>query len=443
MGSSIFVFEFITGGGFLAAPLSDRPADPPRGSLLKEGYAMLAAMTADLVSVGSEVNEVSILWDQRLAQTPPPGTRVVPVASPAEAIAMLRREAAADWTLVIAPEFEGHLARCAGEVVAADGRLLGPGVDWIRVAADKQAMAECLAAGGVNTPEGATAGPGDPWPRNFPLPAVLKPRWGAGSAELRLLQAPLSPLPAASFDAGQHCWRLERFCPGRAVSVALLRGEAGTLILPPMTQRLSSDGAFTYEGGDWPLAPAWRERATALARRALAALPGWTGYVGLDMVLGDADDGRQDVVIEVNPRLTTSYVGLRAAAQQNLAGTMLTLAEGRGPNHSLITHRDREDFSSVTFRASRLCFSADGQIDKMKTTVIEIPSGMGIGQHLQVYDDRSDHGIVSPPPLDSRPRLHGGQALGGNDECIEALHDSRSSEEASGVISALWVSEVQ
>ena len=39
--------------------------------------------------------------------------------------------------------------------------------------------------------------------------------------------------------------------------------------------------------------------------------------------------GRDDVVIEINPRLTTSYVGLRALSEVNLAATMIAVARGR------------------------------------------------------------------------------------------------------------------
>jgi predicted ATP-grasp superfamily ATP-dependent carboligase len=42
------------------------------------------------------------------------------------------------------------------------------------------------------------------------------------------------------------------------------------------------------------------------------------------------------VVIEINPRLTTSYVGLRAAASPgvNLAAAILAVCEGRTPQLS-------------------------------------------------------------------------------------------------------------
>jgi predicted ATP-grasp superfamily ATP-dependent carboligase len=57
-------------------------------------------------------------------------------------------------------------------------------------------------------------------------------------------------------------------------------------------------------------------------------MPPCTGYVGVDLILGGDPDGHEDAVIEINPRLTTSYVGLRAVAEQNLAEQMLRVAHG-------------------------------------------------------------------------------------------------------------------
>ena len=67
------------------------------------------------------------------------------------------------------------------------------------------------------------------------------------------------------------------------------------------------------------------------------------GYLGIDLVLGQAVDGSEDVVIEINPRMTTSYIGLRQAATGNLARAMLNVAAG----HT----------AELSFRAEPLRFS--------------------------------------------------------------------------------------
>jgi predicted ATP-grasp superfamily ATP-dependent carboligase len=121
---------------------------------------------------------------------------------------------------------------------------------------------------------------------------------------------------------------VQPFVPGLAVSVAFLAGPGDRLALPAAEQRLSDEGRFRYLGGRLPLSPDLDDRARRLAERAGATIPGLCGYVGVDLVLGAA----HDAVIEINPRLTSSYIGLRQLAEDNLAAVMLTLAAGgEGP----------------------------------------------------------------------------------------------------------------
>jgi predicted ATP-grasp superfamily ATP-dependent carboligase len=52
------------------------------------------------------------------------------------------------------------------------------------------------------------------------------------------------------------------------------------------------------------------------------------GYVGVDLVLGAAEDASGDHAIEINPRLTTSYIGLRRLSRNNLARAWLDVLRG-------------------------------------------------------------------------------------------------------------------
>ena len=92
---------------------------------------------------------------------------------------------------------------------------------------------------------------------------------------------------------------------------------------------LSEDGRLQYVGGRIPLPAPLAARATRLSDEAVRAVAGLQGYVGVDVVLGPARDGSLDAVIEINPRLTTSYVGLRVLTQGNLAEVMLRLVTGQ------------------------------------------------------------------------------------------------------------------
>jgi hypothetical protein len=116
----------------------------------------------------------------------------------------------------------------------------------------------------------------------------------------------------------------QSYIEGQPASIAFLVGVGQIVPLLPTYQRLSADGRFKYEGGELPVEPHHAEQAIELGRQAVACVPGLCGYVGVDLVLGE-----RPAVIEINPRLTTSYVGLRAVARRNLAGLMLDVWSGR------------------------------------------------------------------------------------------------------------------
>ncbi len=332
----VFVYEHITGGGWLAA------AEMPRGSLLREGLAMLTALAANVAAVDGA--QATILWDERLPGQASTGASIVPVADPVEhERAFFRLAAASDWTIVIAPEFDGILLSCCRRVLESGGRLLGPSPDVVQLASDKQATAEHLSTAGLAVPRGVALREGQRIPSDFAYPAVLKPRDGAGSQGVQMIfsadDVPHAPWPT----------RLEGFWPGQAASVAVLGGLDGTVVLEPCRQHLSCDGRFAYEGGSLPLPPTEAARARRLAEGVAAAMPPFIGYLGIDLVLGQASTGGDDCVIEINPRLTTSYVGLRLALQQNLAAVMIALAKGGKP---CLTYRSEMLAEGIAFDAA-------------------------------------------------------------------------------------------
>ena len=130
-------------------------------------------------------------------------------------------------------------------------------------------------------------------------------------------------------DSTESEMRLERYCVGTPVSVSFLCGPSGCIALAPCLQRLDEQRGFQYLGGELPVDTAVAQRAISLATLVVQNLPQSFGYMGVDLVTGSSVDGTSDVVIEVNPRLTTSYVGLRAASLVNLAQAMIDVAEGR------------------------------------------------------------------------------------------------------------------
>lgn len=340
----ICLYEYFTSGGLWGA---GRHADISQSAnLLAEGRAMASALAADLAAIDD--TDIICLRDARLSDWRPPGCRTVDVGDEHRDLELLAGLAAnSDWTIVIAPEIGGALSERCRRVVAGGGRLLGPSPSLVALASDKQRTALHLAAAGVPVPRGVEHLAGQPWPPDFYYPAVWKPLDGAGSELVELVSGPKSQTAAPTGRLG----RLEAFQHGLPASVSFLCGPSGRVALPPCSQRLTSDGHFRYLGGTTPLPALLAARAKCLAERAMVALEGAFGYLGIDLVLGDCDNGADDCVLEINPRLTTSYIGLRAACEHNLAHAMLHIVRG-------------EDDTNLTFRTQPITFSASGQVQR-------------------------------------------------------------------------------
>ena len=118
--------------------------------------------------------------------------------------------------------------------------------------------------------------------------------------------------------------RLEAWIEGVPASTSLICGPAGYEVLPPTRQVFRSQPMGAYVGNQDDLSKDHQSRAHNLACRVADALPPTCGYLGIDMILG-ATPG-EDRVVEINPRLTSSYSLLRKLRSDNLAETMLSCA---------------------------------------------------------------------------------------------------------------------
>lgn len=312
----IFVFEWVTGGGLLGmASLEGFP-------LLAKGRSMATAIAADFRASGAEV---SMLSDPRVPGMQVEGCERIEVASPAEynfKFDLLASEA--DAVFLIAPETDGILLSFARRCEILRANLISPSSEFVAITTNKWETTQRLSAAGVAVPKALKASADETLPAELNYPAVIKPIDGAGSVNTRRLDSAedYTPPPAGQFV-------LEGYVTGQAASIGVLCGPAGMTPLPATWQRLSDDGQMRYLGGQLPLLPELHDRAATIALRALKALPPARGFIGIDLVLGEATDGSEDVVIEVNPRLSTSYVGLRAAIDENLAGLILQAANGQ------------------------------------------------------------------------------------------------------------------
>lgn len=315
----ILVHEFVSGGGLAGREV---PA-----SLAREGAALLAALVADLAAI--RCHRIVTTVDPRFPLAVPPNVEVVTLASgnTAQLDSLI---ATADAVWLVAPETDRCLERLAAKVERKGTALLGPGAAAIRRASDKAGLPSRLARRGVPHPKTLALSSDLDWrhaAREIGYPIVVKPVRGAGCVGVSVARDARELHRALAVARGNDETKpllLQRYVPGVAASVSLLADGRRAEALTVNAQWVRMTRPISYRGGKIPLDHPLAERALVAARRTASVFPGLRGYVGVDLVLTES----QAVVIEVNPRLTTAYLGVRAALAENVAAMALAACGG-------------------------------------------------------------------------------------------------------------------
>jgi predicted ATP-grasp superfamily ATP-dependent carboligase len=333
----ILVYEFVSGGGFAGRPV---PA-----SLAREGAAMRDALVADLAAPGH--HDIVTTVDPRFPLVAPSGVEIV---APAEAPKARGRAAfdsivaSVDAVWVIAPETDRCLERLATRVESAGRMLLGSGAAAVRRASDKATLAHRLRRRSIPHPDTRVLRAGEDYrslARAIGYPMVVKPARGAGCDGVAIARGAgeLSQAVACARRAARNGRvLLQRYVRGVPASVSLLANRHGAVALSVNRQSLRCrEQRLEYSGGCTPLEHVRAASAVDAAVRTCQALPGLRGFVGVDVVLTDAEA----VVIEVNPRLTTAYLGVRAAIDGNVASMAMAACAGELPASIVVCRRVR------------------------------------------------------------------------------------------------------
>lgn len=278
---------------------------------------MLQQLVADLADLPGVTVDTAIDEDE----VDVPTARIHRVRSALEAHAAWQRlTAAADLFWPIAPESADTLETIVAAARRIGCRVLASDLSTIEVAARKSATAQLLEEHGI--PCVPTQ------PADAPIPAsthgwVIKPDDGVGCE---------NTWHFATRDAVRR-WRdrhsfpgyiIQPFVPGTPMSLSILAQDGEAWVLSCNVQDVRCDeGSFAYCGGWTGGAEHRREALEPMAVEIARALPGLWGYIGVDLI--DGPDG--PVVLEINPRLTTSYTGLRASIGRNPAELVLAMLE--------------------------------------------------------------------------------------------------------------------
>ncbi|QJP13918.1 ATP-grasp domain-containing protein [Starkeya sp. ORNL1] len=291
----VFVIETVTGGGLSGKTLPD--------ALIDEGMLMRDALIGDL----EDLPGVRVVTTHDPRVPPPARGHSVPINDGDDPLAVwanLAGQSHCSWP--IAPESGGELARLVERLAATGTRVIGPDLATVRLCSSKRATGAALAAAGIRT---VTSYPADRVPADLAPPVVLKPDDGAGCIETYLLDRIPDDI------AGRAGFIVEPFIDGEAASLTLLCRAGRAHVLAASRQNIVRLGDRLDFAGVEVGGITITDELRALADRIHDALPGLSGIVGVDYVA--TPDG--PVVIEVNPRLTTSYAGLRRSLGVNPA----------------------------------------------------------------------------------------------------------------------------
>jgi predicted ATP-grasp superfamily ATP-dependent carboligase len=325
----ILVYEHTSGGGFAGEQLPT--------SILPEGFGMLRCLSSDLSRAG---HRTVTLIDSRLlgGVSLLEVEQITPISSRDQLTKLFPKTLeSVDAAYIIAPEMDRTLEALVRKMEESGVLSLNCSADAIHTSTDKATSLRILKGAGFRVPKTTIIdldeGPEEMIRQEIGSGArlILKPLRGGGSSGLSVVtdenevRMALDKIKATTTES---LVVMQELVQGVAASVNSIRTSEAVIPLTLNQQFVriappSSDSA--YLGGLVPLQHHLKDQALDAAARATDAFPGLTGYVGIDMVL--TEEG--PVIIEVNPRLTTSYIGARRVLKVNLGQSIVQAASFR------------------------------------------------------------------------------------------------------------------
>ena len=190
--------------------------------------------------------------------------------------------------------------------------VLGCGLASIEITSKKMATYLALEAAGIASIPTYTF---ENWPKSHWI-WLAKPNDGAGCSDTACFNNPDDLENWIEDNHKQMTHVIQAFQPGDAASISCVmqRGKAHLLSCNSQTIEINNQ-MLSYTGGVvngmrdyWP-------QFEFIANKIAQALPSLAGYVGIDVIVDDDEI----IVVEINPRLTTSYIGLRESIVANPA----------------------------------------------------------------------------------------------------------------------------
>lgn len=229
-----------------------------------------------------------------------------------------------DYVWLIAPETDGTLLTLSELVYESNAILIGCGYDATLIGTSKSLSFEALTLANIHTLP-VFAGEDLMQQAHFdealalnPPKWVAKPEDGAGCEGIRLFDTLHELRDWLKQDNQYLHYFAQPFQAGITASFCMLCRNGKAWLLSCNQQQIACVGnTFKLTGITLNAMHAYEKRFETIARKIANMLPDALGYVGVDVIVDT--ESNTIFVIDINPRLTTSYVGLHEALAINPA----------------------------------------------------------------------------------------------------------------------------
>ena len=303
--NKIFVCEFITGGGFCGEALPT--------SLAREGALMRDALLRDLSTLAYEVFTTV---DARLM--PPAHCLCLKVKADDDIWQIWQTQIEqADAVFLIAPETDGLLHYLTQMATLRGKLVLGCGLDSIVNTSDKMATYLALKLAGIATISTFNV---DYWMEHEVssehITWLAKPNDGAGCEATMCFDNAENLMHWLVHNKKQHSYIIQPFQDGTPASISCVMHQGRARLLSCNKQIIDiNNHTLSFKGVVVNGMRDHQQPFEQIANQIAKVFPSLAGYVGIDVIVQDD----HVFVLEINPRLTTSYAGLRESIGANPA----------------------------------------------------------------------------------------------------------------------------
>lgn len=224
--------------------------------------------------------------------------------------------AQADAVLLIAPETGGYLSQLSAMAERLNKMVLGCHTQSVQIVSDKYQTYQQLKQHNIQTPSTYLYAN---WPQSQGA-WLAKPIDGAGCADTAVFENPHHL--DAWMQTRKQSHIIQPFIEGIPASFSMLCKAGKAYLLTCNRQKIRfNDAELEYQGSVVNELIEYRDAFQHVAEKIAEAFSGLVGYVGVDLIV----TGDDIYVLEINPRLTTSYVAMHQACGVNPARMLLDL----------------------------------------------------------------------------------------------------------------------